>query len=61
MECQKKFAENGSLKKLIQTVHQGIKDYKGNECDKKVGWTGKLKTHVLTVDRRANDFECKEL
>ena len=56
--CDKKFVQS-TLKRHLQTVHEGIKNHQFKFCDKKFGQKETLKTHVKMVHEGIKNHHCK--
>ena len=49
----------GSLKRLIQTVHEFHIDYKCESCGKSFTGAHNLKIHIFTVHEGHKDYKCE--
>ena len=48
----------GTLKKHINSVHNGQKDHKCDSCGKAFSSTGDLKKHTIAVHKGQKDHKC---
>ena len=56
--CGKVFTTKGNLKKHVQTVHLGKKNFKCDTCGKAFGEAGNLNRHVQTIHLGQKNFTC---
>ena len=57
--CNFSTANKGTLKKHIETVHEGIKPFKCDICDYECALKGNLKHHIASVHQGIKPFKCK--
>ena len=56
--CGKSFSEAGTLKRHIQTVHEGHKNFNCKSCWKSFSQEGDSKKHIYTVHEGHKDNKC---
>ena len=57
--CDKSFSDAGSLKRHIQSFHEGQKDHKCESCGKLFSRADQLKRHIHTVHEGHKDHKCE--
>ena len=57
--CGKSFSQAGYLKKHINSVHEGHKDYKCETCGKSITTLRNLKKHIHSVHEGHRDYKCE--
>ena len=55
--CEKTFTEDRNMKRHIQTVHEGRKDYQCPHCDQYFGLKQVLERHIVNVHNSQKDYK----
>ena len=53
------FSEGGTLKRHINAVHNGKKEYTCDSCETSFHQAANLKTHIISVHNEQKDHKCE--
>ena len=56
--CDKDFSQSHTLKRHIDSVHEGLKNHKYDFCDKNIRQSQTLKKHITTVHEKLKNHKC---